>query len=76
MKTRQPQTLHASRNPDKLLFYDASMTKHGQEALGNRLAHIIDNLDFNFHVNMAVDKIRINLKKSLNMCFFQNEPKN
>jgi len=84
MKTQLPQTLHASlvnnsyatrRNPDKLLFYDASRTILGHQALGNRLAHIIDNLDFNFHVNMTDDQIRINLKKSLNMCFFQNAPR-
>jgi len=85
MKTRLPQTLHASlvnnsyatrRNTDKLLFYDASRTKLGHQALGNRLAHIINNLDFNFHVTMTDDQIRINLKKSLNMCFFQNAPRN
>jgi len=79
------QMLHASlvnnsnathRNPDELLFYDASRTKLGHQALGNRLAHIINSLDFNFHVNMTDDQIRINLKKSLNMCFFQNAARN
>jgi len=44
--------------------------------LGNRIAHIINNLDFIFHVNMTDDQIRINLKKSLNMCFFHNAPRN
>jgi len=44
--------------------------------LANRLAHIINNLDFNFHVNMTDDQIRINLQKSLNISFFQNAPRN
>jgi len=85
MKSRTPSIHHSSlvktsyatkRNPNKLLFYDASRTKLGHQALGNRLAHIINNLDFNFHVTMTDDQIRINLKKSLNMCFFQNAPRN
>jgi len=41
--------------------------------LGNR--DIINDLDFNFHVNMTDDQIRINLEKALNMCFFQNGPR-
>jgi len=46
------------------------------QALGYRLAHIINYLDFNFHVNMTDDQIKINPKKSLFMCFFQNAPRN
>jgi len=80
MKNRTPSTLHSAlvktsyatrRNPDKLLFYDASRTRIGFQAIGNRLANVINHLDFTFNVNMSDDLIRISLKKSLNMCFFQ-----
>jgi len=81
MKSRQPQTLHGSlvetayatrRNPDKIVFYDASRTKFRHQALWKRIAHIINDLNSTFHVNMSDDQIRICLKKSFNMCFFQN----
>jgi len=63
------ETSYATRrNPDKILFYDASRTKLGHQALENRIAHIIKDLNNTFHVNMSDDLIRINLKK-LNLCF-------
>jgi len=44
----------------------------GHQAIENRLAHIINHLYFTFHVNMNDNVIRISLKGSLSMCFFQN----
>jgi len=49
------------------LFYDASRTKFGHQAFGNRLAHFINHLEFTFHVNMEWS-----LKRLLNIFFLKN----
>jgi len=63
MENRTPSTRHSPfvktfyatrRNPDKLLFYDDSRTKFGHQAIGDRLAHIINHLDFTFNVNSQI----------------------
>jgi len=57
----------------KIQYLKAKSLKfNDKQTIGNRLAHVINYLDFTLHVNMSDDLIRMSLKKSLNMCFFQN----